>query len=257
MPKLFISILIAMALSPGVGQCANPPSPPASMLQYDEPGTLTASIFSQERSNLCFRFKRTATRDGANLNVVREYTDTKGKLAARETVVYHENNLVSFELDDPVTGAKGSATIRRAAGNSAAATIEFQYAANFAARARPKVHTEKMSGDSVVNDMVGPFLLSHWDALMKGKVNCRYLVLSRLETVGFTFTRDSERANLVIVKMEPTSRIIAAMVSPLYFTIEKAPPHRVLEYTGRTTPKIQVNGKLKDFDALTVINWPK
>jgi hypothetical protein len=32
-------------------------------------------------------------------------------------------------------------------------------------------------------------------------------------------------------------------------------PHRVREYTGRTTPKIQVKGKWKDLDATTVFDW--
>ena len=54
--------------------------------------------------------------------------------------------------------------------------------------------------------------------------------------------------------MEPTSLVIAALVDPLYFTVEKNGPHRVLEYVGRTTPKIERNGKWKDLDAVTVYN---
>ena len=60
---------------------------------------------------------------------------------------------------------------------------------------------------------------------------------------------------LVRIKMEPTSRLIAALVNPLHFDVEASPPHRVLEYSGRTTPKIKVSGKWEDLDAVTVFEW--
>jgi hypothetical protein len=44
-------------------------------------------------------------------------------------------------------------------------------------------------------------------------------------------------------------------VDPLFFRMEMAPPHRTLEYTGRTTPKALVGGKFKDLDAVTVFDW--
>jgi hypothetical protein len=106
--------------------------------------------------------------------------------------------------------------------------------------------------------MVGPFLASHWAALQRGeKVKCRYIVVPRAETVGFTFSKDSEAAgsdqDVLIVKMEATSPFLSPLVDPLFFTIEKAPPHRVLRYAGRTTPRIKAGSKWKDLDALTVL----
>jgi len=88
----------------------------------------------------------------------------------------------------------------------------------------------------LINDMVAPFLISHWEELSNGReVKCRYIVLPRRETVGFTFTKEREESwsgrAVVILKMEPTSPIIAELVDPLYFTIEKEGPHRVLKYT--------------------------
>jgi len=55
--------------------------------------------------------------------------------------------------------------------------------------------------------------------------------------------------------MEASSSFVRMKVDPLLFTLEKAPPHRVLRYTGRTTPKTQVGGKGKDLDAVTVFDW--
>ncbi len=37
--------------------------------------------------------------------------------------------------------------------------------------------------------------------------------------------------------------------------MEKNPTNRVLQYVGRTTPKIRVGTSWKDLDAVTVFDW--
>ena len=56
--------------------------------------------------------------------------------------------------------------------------------------------------------------------------------------------------------MEPTSLIIARLVDPVFFTLEKNGQHRVLRYTGRVTPKTKVGNKWDDLDATVVFDWP-
>ena len=77
--------------------------------------------------------------------------------------------------------------------------------------------------------------------------------------MGFTFTKDAASSwqgrQVLLIRMEASSRFIAALVNPLVFMIEQAPPHRVLQYVGRTTPKIQTGGKWKDLDGVTVFDW--
>jgi hypothetical protein len=77
--------------------------------------------------------------------------------------------------------------------------------------------------------------------------------------VGFTFVKPSEPAgqggDALTVRMEASSPFVAALVDPLIFKIEKAAAHRVLQYFGRTTPKIQAGSKWKDLDAVTVFDW--
>ena len=132
--------------------------------------------------------------------------------------------------------------------------------AQWCAAARPKTNSEPFRADTLVNDMVAPFLLSHWDALVAGReLKCRYIVVPRAETVGFTFKKQSETAwhgrSVYIIKMEPASLIISALVEPLFFTIEKNEPHHVVQYTGRTTPKVKSGPKWTDLDAVTVFDW--
>jgi hypothetical protein len=229
-------------------------------LKYEEPRHLTGAIYGQDRGQqkLLFRFRREATRAGDRLNVQRDFSYPEDQLAAQERVMYEGDWLVSYELKELQIGASGTVRVRRNANDPAKATIEFSYSAG-SGRA-PKVRTESLTEDALIADMVGPFLASHWEALRRGeKVKCRYIVLQRRETVGFTFVKDPERASgdgrVMRVRMEASSRFVAALVDPLFFSIEEAPPHRVLQYAGRTTPKIQAGGKWKDLDARTVFDW--
>jgi hypothetical protein len=90
-------------------------------------------------------------------------------------------------------------------------------------------------------------------------VKCRCIVVPRRVTVGFTFAKDAastwQGRQVLIVRMEASSPLIAALVNPLVFTIEQAPPHRVLLYIGRTTPKTRAGSKWKDLDGVTVFDW--
>jgi len=229
-------------------------------LTYEEPKHLTASIYAKgpEPRKLLFHFKRVATRSGSKLDVVREYSYPDGSIAAKEHVVYQANQLALFESNLLQTGETGKALITNNHTIHDLGSIEFEYMQNASSKA--KFRREPLREDTLIGDMIGPFLTSHWGQLVNGeKVKCRYLVVPRRETVEFMFSKNAESTwqgrGVLILKMEPASRIIAALVEPLFFTIEKSSPHHVLEYVGRTTPKIQVNGKWKDLDAVSVFDW--
>ena len=174
-------------------------------------------------------------------------------------MVYAGDDLVSYELDEFQIGAKGHAEIRRDTSAPAKSRICFEYSTD--ARSKTKTDSESLQRDTLVNDMIAPFLTSNWDALMSGhEVKCRYIVIPRKETVGFEFRKHSESKregrNVVTIRMKASSVIIGALIDSIFFTVEKDPPHRVLEYLGRTTPKIKSGSKWKDLDAITVFDWP-
>jgi hypothetical protein len=241
-------------LSDGLAQSPGP------HLTYEDPRSLAAVINRQGpgSSTLLFGFQREAVRTGQMLDVRRDYTYPDGKLAARERALYEGNDLVLYELQESQIGARGSARIRRVPGNPAKGSIEFEYSK--APGTAPKTSTEALAQNTLIGDMVAPFLVSHWTELRRGeKLRCRYIVVPRRETVGFTFVEDSQATgqsqDVVIIRMEATSRFVAALVDPVFFTIEKASPHRILQYAGRTVPKIQAGGKWRDLDAVTVFDW--
>jgi hypothetical protein len=236
------------------------PATTEAPLKYEEPRSLTGALYERgsDRHRLLFRFRRQATRSGARLHVLREFTYPDGKPAAQEELLYEGSRLVSFTLREQQIGAEGSALIKRSGSQPDEGTIEFRYVK--APGATPKTRSEALRENTLTGDMIAPFLADHWDALLRGeKVKCRYIAVPRLETVGFTFVKDASadphQPGTVTIRMEPTSRIIAALVDPLYFSVEKSPPHRVLQYNGRTTPKLNDRGKWEDLDAVTVFDW--
>jgi hypothetical protein len=254
----WLAVMLAGGAENGSGFGAETPKPGGGGSIYEEPKSLTGSIYAAGSNKLLFKFTRTARRSDSRLEVERVFTYPTGEPAARERATYEGNNLVFSGLEELQIGARGGATIRRAKGNPAKDRIEFEYAAQPGGEA--KTSSEALEENTLVNDMLAPFLQSHWEALQAGqKLKFRYIAVPRRETVGFTFVKDRESAwqgrKVIIVKMGATSFIIAQIVDPLFFTMEVAPPHHVLQYTGRTTPKIKAGAKWNDLDAVTVFDW--
>jgi hypothetical protein len=226
------------------------------------PDVVTARIFASEPGSTAplFTFKRTLTRDGSTLKVLREYAYADGKPADREHVVYENDNLVFYQLEELQTGDVGSATISRDPDHPGKGRISFQYLKADSRRPVSSTRTEALQPDILINDMVGTFLAAHWDQLCRGeKVGFRYVVLSRRETVGFTFKKESEMQwrgkNVLVLKMEPSSFVIAALIDPLRFLVERDHPHRVLQYSGPTAPKLGRPGHWTELDAVTIFDW--
>lgn len=220
---------------------------------YEQPASLSGRIYDSSNTNrLLFTFRRTATRTNSTVSVVREFRSPDNSLAARETVTYESNRLARFELDEPPNGTRAVATVlldRK--------QLVMEYAEG---HGKPRRSIETLQEDTLIADMIAPFIQSHWDRLMRGEsVRFRFIAVARRETVGFKLVKESESkragTSVVRVRMEPTSIFIAAFVDPLHFTIEKEGERRVLDYTGRTTPRVEKDGEWKDVTGLTVFDW--
>jgi hypothetical protein len=112
----------------------------------------------------------------------------------------------------------------------------------------------------MISDTLPGFLVDHWDELSRGAApKFRFIVVPRQETIAFKVSRESATEfhgrKAVRIKMEPVSWIISKALDPLIFTVEADPPHRILQYWGRTTPRLRTGERWRDFDALTVFNW--
>jgi hypothetical protein len=230
-----------------------------SRTDYLEPKVLTGTIYSDSSlRKVLFTFRRTATNSGPTIRVLREYFLPGGALAAREHVVYEAGRLISFKLDELQSGEKGEVVSRPDPKDSGARKLVFEY--TLSPSGKKRADAEQLQPDTLVNDMVAPFMFTHWNEIANGAtVRCRYMVLARTQTVGLSVSKQSETTwrgkPVVRVKVEPTSIIIAQFIDPLYFTVEKEGAHRILNYSGRITPLVQRKGDWEDLDAFTVFDW--
>ena len=247
-----VCFVLNVVLLPDVTVGADTPS------KYESPKLLTGTLYAMksDKKSALYKFKREVTRSGNTIKAVREFTTPEGQLVARETAVYERDSLVSYDLEELQIQARG--TVNLARDPKAEATIAFKYVSGN--NTKTNTSTESLRPDTLISDMIASFLAAHWNDLMKGKdVKCRFVAADRAETVGFKFAKHSESTMqgkpTVIIKMAPSSFVIAALVDPLYFTLEKDGEHHVLQYDGRTTPKIKDGNKWKDLDAVTVFDW--
>ena len=209
---------------------------------------------------MLFKSERRATRTGDKVRVTCDYSYPDGAPAAHHQIIYESGRLSSFEEQLLQTGEKGSAVIRSDPRDPAKQCIFFEYSAGLGSEAKKSSASEVLEKDTLVDDMIPAFITAHWEALQKGEfAKFRYIVLSRKETVGFKLVKESETTwkgtPVVRIKMEPASFVIAQLVEPLYFIVEKQGQHRILEYVGRTTPLVKSGNKWKELDAVSIFEW--
>ena len=225
---------------------------------YLPPKLLTGSIYDKPGGRLLFTFRRAATQTGDVVSVLREFNNPDGSLAALERVRYERGRLVRFELDERQIGAVGNALVELLPNQRQ--RIQFQYAMRSTRADRPKRESETVREQILISDMLPGFMTDHWDELARGEtMQFRYIVVPRLETIAFKLKRESagelRGKKVVRIKMAPSSRLIAQFLDPLVFTVEADPPHRILQYWGRTTPKTRAGQSWNDLDALTIFTW--
>jgi hypothetical protein len=227
---------------------------------YLQPIRLPGTVFPIGGGQLLFKTERRAIETNGAVYATSDFTYPNGELAVQDRIVYRAGELVSIEEDLLQLGEKAGAVIRPDPRHLASLRLFFHYTSGHGAAARTATASEPLQNDTLVNDMIGPFIASHWGLFEKGApARFRLLVLSRKETVGFKLVKQGESslkgAPVVWLRMEPTSIIIARLVDPLFFEVEKDPPHHVLQYKGRTTPLTRSGSKWKDLDALCVYDW--
>jgi len=160
--------------------------------------------------------------------------------------------VVSYHMSQKQIGAEGQIDVSKD-------KINFTFAKN----GSTKKSEETLTDNFVVGPSIVLYLQRHWDEISKGdKIKIRFGVPDRAETVGFEFfkdrdesvTNDSVTVKTWVIKMKPSSFIIAALVKPLFFYM-LPDGSRLIEVHGRTQLKRKVDGSYKDLDAVTVYDY--
>ncbi len=254
-------VLVALWLSVVPAGLAGGASHPATSKAYDyaEPKLLTGTLYAigSDRKTVLYLFRRVAKRTGATVHVERQFYRTNGTLAAVDKVTYESNQLVSYRMLEFQARVSGAVRIAPDPENPAQQQIFISYGPGLIP---PKGKAQDLPPDIVFDDTVYPFMMAHWNDLMRGDtVEFHFISFEWERTFMFQFVKTGESVQngrpVVQIKMQPTSMFIAPLVDPLIFTVERDSPHRILSYTGRTTPRIQKGKSWKYLDAETVFDW--
>jgi len=251
-------LLVISWLGCSAAKCA--PTNSAEAFDYAQPAVLTGTLYASgsDHKKVLFTFQRTAMRSGTTVHVERKYAEPDGSIAATENIVYESGRLVSLEMKEFQAGLWGGIQINSDPKKPAHQKITISHGAG--KDIKKAGNTDDLEKDTLIDDSIYPFILAHWDELMKGaSVKFRFVSLEWERTFGFKLSKSAESVvdgkPVVTIRMDPTSMVVAHFMDPLYFTAEKDSPHRVIEYLGRTTPRIK-NGKAwKYLDADTVFDW--
>jgi hypothetical protein len=118
---------------------------------------------------------------------------------------------------------------------------------------------EKLEEPFVTSANFQRFVRDHWEQIIKGDtISFRYGVWDRQETVGFKIFKIGEEKvedkTIILVKMKPSSFVIAAIVNPIIFKFPADGAH-LLEMNGRVPPRQKVGDKFKPLDAEVVYSY--
>ena len=238
-------------------------APPALTIDLASPAVVTGTFYEigSNRQKVLFTFRRAATRTGDQIQVEETFTLPDGTVACREHIEYRTGRLVTYNTEDLRADIRGSIAIDADPKNPKKERVSLEQIQGRNPGAKIVKGVELLQTNTLISDTIYPFILDHWDELMRGAaVKFRLLSLDPASTFGFKVVKEAETTGsgrpAVRIKMEPSNLIIAQLIRPIYFTIEKAAPHRVFTYTGRTTPREKVGGAWKFVDAEAVIDWP-
>ncbi len=255
-------VLIALWLSVLPAGLAGDAARPATSAPYDyaKPKLLTGTLYEigSHQKKVLYTFRRIAVQSGAVVHVERQFFRTNGLMAAVDKVVYKSNRLESYKMQDFQARVSGAVRIAPDPKDPARQQIYIGYGPG---PVPPIGKAQNLPSDIVYDDTVYPFILAHWDALMRGDtVKFHFISFEWARTFMFQFAKTGESVQnnqpVAQITMQPISVLLAPFVDPLIFTVEKASPHHVLSYIGRTTPRIQKGDSWKYLDAETVFNYP-
>jgi len=254
-----LPVALCFSVQPaGVAADAARPAAPAPF-DFSEPRLLTGTLFEigSGQKKILFTFRRTASRTNDTVSVERKFLCPDGSVAAAENITYASGQLVSFQMREFQSGVSGGILVEPDPKKPARQKLFISYTRGLDP---PKGDAQNLPADTVIADSLYPYMLAHWDDLMRGvSVKFRFVSMEKETTYMFRLVKAGETQRdghaLVQLEMEPTNLLVSQFVDPLVFTVEKGGQHRVLSYIGRTTPRVKKGKAWKYLDAETVFDW--
>jgi hypothetical protein len=239
--RLSLLLVCSLGIVPAYARAATDPS-------------FLAKIYDQDsnKQKLLFTYQHVSEQKADSRVVTNTYKDNDGKVAAIETVEFTKEGdrekVRNYKMSQKQLGTEGAVEIKDS-------HAHFSFSKN----GSTKTAEETVSEDFVVGPSVIAFLQRNWEKIVKGEqVKVRFAVLDRRETVGFEYFKDREvmlgQQKAFVIKMKPSSFLIAALVKPLYFFMTPD-GQTLLELHGRTQVKQNIDGSFHDLDGVTVYDY--
>ena len=210
--------------------------------------TVTAQAYEQNtnKAKKLFDYVSTTTEKDGLSEIVLAYKDLQGQAVYEENAVIKGSDFVKTSIFQKQTGESAAVEVKDG-------KIIFT---KTSADGKTKTETEKLGKTMVMSINFKRFVHDHWKEILDGKdVDFRYGVWDRMETVGFEIFKDKDTSingeKGVIVKMKPSSFVIAALVKPIFFTYN-ADGTKLFELNGRVPAKLKSGDKWKDLDCEVV-----
>jgi hypothetical protein len=214
---------------------------------YGQAYELRGKVFEKgtDRTNLLFDYQRNEKKDGYSTVIKGVFTAPDKSIAVVDEAVLADGKLRKYCIQQHQLNQQGEVVVE---GNK----LRFSYTKD----GKTETNTEDLPELFAVAPTLVDTIAHNRVAILKGDtLKIRYIVLDRKETVGFSLFKVEEKkvggVEAVVVKMKPSSFLIAAIVDPVFFTLRKD-DFRTMEVLGRTLPKRRVDEKWKDLDGDTV-----
>lgn len=217
-----------------------------SLMTHAQESTRTAELFDfSGNKQFTYSAKKVDKPEGWEIST--EYKNLKGDVVVKETSRGKGPIFISYSIERPQTKEKGTIEAKDD-------KVTFKYWDRFNEKDERREKIEP-NYPFIVGHMIPDLIEKNWDKILKKEeVDTKYAVWYRKESLAFRFKlkeeTNKEGKNWVNVTMEPSSFVIRQLVDPLVFSFDKA-TKKLMQIRGRTIPKIEVDGKFKDFDAET------
>ncbi len=255
--------LILLALGRSVCPAGDTNQLPSTVtIDLATPAVMTGTLYEigSNRQKVLYQFRRSAVRTGEVIRVEQVFSLPDGAVACRENIEYRNDRLMLYAMEDLRADVRGGIRVQTDSTPQKRERVFLDQIQGYDGVAKTLKGVENFQTNMLICDMIYPFILAHWEELMRNAaVKFRLLSLDPPTTYGFKVVKEREATwqgqPVVIIKMELGNLFIAHLIRPIYFTIEKSAPHRVFSYTGRITPRDRTGGAWRFVDAEMVLDW--
>ena len=212
----------------------------AATAQASETLVSKGEVFDKEGKNKKWTYERYQKIEGNAVFDRAVYKDLEGEILTEEKMHRVDGKLVRYDMSQKQLKQEAWIELK----NDKVTFNLKKY------RKRNYPQTVSKPDNFVVGLMLVPTMVKNWDKFEAGKeVEIKLGVWHRQEAITFDLSKESSNDKELVVKMNPSSMFIRAVVDPIYFHFDKTTKN-LTKYRGRATPKEQRGRSYYDFDGL-------